>query len=613
MSSAQPVRGHLHVQLQKYFGYKEFRPLQQDIIESSLEGADTVVLMPTGGGKSLCYQIPALLSEGLTVVISPLIALMKDQVQALVANGIAAAFLNSSLTQSQEALVQKRLMDKQYKLLYIAPERLFARGFLDFLSELKPGLFAIDEAHCISTWGHSFRPEYKNLAVLKQGFPEVPVMALTATADRVVRQDIADLLQLKSPKFYISSFDRPNLSLSVFPGQKKWEQLRKIVKKYSGESGIIYCGSRAVTEQLAAKLQAAGIKAACYHAGLETHLRSKTQDDFIQEKIQVVCATIAFGMGIDKANVRFVVHYNMPGNLESLYQEIGRAGRDGLPAETILFYSYRDVQTHLGFIGEVDDPNYKKILQAKLKRMQEYAEAQICRRKILMTYFSESPGSDCGNCDVCQNPPHYFDGSIEAQKVLSAIIRSQEKLQVSTLIEVLRGQYSQSVKEHNFHHVKTFGTGKEHSSFAWQLYIQQMIQQGLMEIDYKDQNHLKINEISTRVLKGEKVRLVSFDTIKLRQDEQKKKARTNQKTQKEAIKELPVDERLLIKLKDLRRKIASQIKKPAFVVFSDITLQDMAARKPKNLGEFMQVNGVGEFKAQKYSKEFLKLIETFRE
>ncbi|MCD6347357.1 MAG: DNA helicase RecQ [Bacteroidales bacterium] len=594
--------------LQQYFGYNFFRPHQEEIIKRTLEGADSVVLMPTGGGKSLCYQLPSLVFTGLTIVVSPLIALMKDQVQSLIANGIPAAFLNSSLSASQESQVIKRLYDKQYKLLYIAPERLFARGFLDCLSELEISLFAIDEAHCISTWGHHFRPDYKLLSVIKQRFDGVPVMALTATADKAVRQDIGELLLLKDPGYYISSFDRPNLSLAVLPGQKKWEQLLKTVNKYPGESGIIYCGTRAYTEKLAEKLRNTGKKAVCYHAGLNPTRRSKTQDQFIQGDVDIVCATIAFGMGIDKADIRYVIHYNMPGNIESLYQEIGRAGRDGEPAETILFYSYRDVQTHLGFIDDVEHEEYRAILTAKLKRIQEYAEAQVCRRKILLSYFSESPGPDCGNCDVCANPPQYFDGTVEAQKALSAIIRSKENLSLSVLIEVLKGQYSQVVKEKRWHSMKTFGAGREHTNFAWQLYLQQMIQQGLMEIDYRDHNNLKLTEISHKVLNGEAVRLVSFDTIKIRQEDQKRKVRARIKPEIDNAFLLPVDEDLFESLKELRKGIAQRIGKPAFIVFSDATLRDMSARKPQDLSEFLEVNGVGEYKARRYAQEFLQHI-----
>jgi len=595
--------------LKKYFGYDQFREHQEQIILDTLGGQDTVVLMPTGGGKSLCYQIPAILFEGLTVVISPLIALMKDQVQSLVANGIPAAFLNSSLSTQQEQKVSDGIRQNSYKILYVAPERVFATGFMDFLGQLDVKLFAIDEAHCISTWGHSFRPDYKKLTLLKSQFPKATLMALTATADRAVRQDIAEILELISPEFFISSFDRPNLSLAVLPGQKKWEQLIQTLLKYKGESGIIYCSSRKSTEELAARISYSGLKATCYHAGLDPDIRSKTQDRFLQNEVDIICATIAFGMGIDKADIRFVIHYNMPGNLESLYQEIGRAGRDGEPAETILFYSFRDVQTHLGFIEDVDDFDYQKILTAKLKRIQEYAEAQVCRRKILMSYFSETPGDDCGNCDVCGNPPNYIDGTIEAKKAISAIMRSQEKLPLTTLVEVLKGQYSLAVKENQWFKLKTFGQGKEHTQFAWQLYLQQMIQQGIMEIDYRNHSHLKINEVSQEILNGEQVRLVDFETIKERQIEHKQKARIRSILPPQDRINLPVDESFLMELKNLRREIAAYIGKPPFIVFSDASLKDMIRRKPSNMSEFLHVHGVGEFKAKRYGERFLGLIK----
>ncbi len=503
------------------------------------------------------------------------------------------------------------LKDNQYRLLYVAPERVFARGFLDMLGDLNISLLAIDEAHCISTWGHHFRPDYKKLSVLKTKFPEVPVMALTATADRVVRKDIGELLDLNDPEIFVSSFDRPNLSLAVLPGQKKWEQIISLIDKYPDESGIIYCASRKATEQLATRLQQAGKKAVYYHAGLGAEIRSKTQDQFISGMVDIVCATIAFGMGIDKPDIRFVIHYNMPGNVESLYQEIGRAGRDGKAAETVLFYSYRDVQTHMGFIDEVDDPVYQSILQAKLKRIQEYAEAQVCRRKILLSYFSETPGSDCGNCDVCSNPPEYFDGSIEAQKAISAITRSKEKLSVSSLVEVLKGQYSQAVKENKWFALKTFGKGKEHTNFAWQLYIQQMIQQGVMEIDYRDHSHLKLTELSAKILDSTPVRLVKFETIKKRQEEQKQKAKVRVRKAVMPEFDIPVDESFLIALKEVRKILAQEIGKPAYMVFSDVSLRDMARRKPTNMAEFFEVNGVGEFKAKRYGERFLAEIKKY--
>ncbi|MEM9022400.1 MAG: RecQ family ATP-dependent DNA helicase, partial [Bacteroidota bacterium] len=459
-------------------------------------------------------------------------------------------------------------------------------------------LFAIDEAHCVSSWGHHFRPDYRQLDVIKQRFQNIPVIALTATADKAVRSDIGELLRLRDPQYFIASFDRPNLSLAVLPGRKKWEQLQRLLARYPGQNGIIYCSSRAATEKLAAKLVEQGLQAACYHAGLDSAVRSRTQDDFIHGQTHIICATIAFGMGIDKADVRFVVHYNLPGNLESYYQEIGRAGRDGDPSETILFYSYRDVQTQLGFLNEVDDPQYKEIQLAKLQRMQQYAEAQVCRRNILLSYFSEMPGEPCGNCDVCRNPPEYFDGTVHAQMALSALSRLKEQVSLTTLIDVLKGTYSATVRENGYERIKTFAAGRHTSAFAWQLFMQQLLQQGLLEVDYKDHYNLKLTPLSREVLfQGRTVQLVTPETIKERQEAQKK-------TTVKAPKSTVVNEPLFDHLRELRKTIATRIRKPAYVVFSDAALQDMAGKMPGSEQEFLQVHGVGEHKAKRYAKVF---------
>ena len=588
--------------LQKHFGYSVFRSQQKEIIEHILEGKDAVVLMPTGGGKSMCYQLPALVLEGLTVVISPLIALMQDQVQALRSNGISAAYLNSSLKAEEEREVHTGLENGRIKLLYVSPERLLSDNFLAYLKGLDIRLFAIDEAHCVSSWGHHFRPDYKKLHVIKSTFTDIPVMALTATADRAVRSDIGVLLHLEQPQFFIASFDRPNLSLAVLPGQKKWEQLIRIVSKYPDQCGIIYCTSRNGTEKLAEKLAAKGLRAKAYHAGMSAELRHRTQDEFIQGHLNIVVATVAFGMGIDKSDVRFVVHFNMPGNLESYYQEIGRAGRDGLPSEAILFYSYRDVQTHLGFIKDVRDSGYRKIQLAKLNRMQEYAEAQVCRRKILLTYFSEIPDSDCGNCDVCGNPPEYFDGTLHAQMALSAIKRTKESITATTLVDILKGTRSFEINERELYRIKTFGAGARDTAFAWKLFIQQFLQQGIVEIDYKDNYNLKLTSLSSAILfDREHVRLVTMETIKERQKKQKEKPAK--------ITSVKVDDQSLYdKLRDVRNRIAESLGKPPYVVFSNATLVDMTSIKPTNADEFMEVSGVGEHKAKRYGKAFIDAI-----
>ncbi|MGH1336172.1 MAG: DNA helicase RecQ [Aureispira sp.] len=598
----------LKEKLKAHFGYDSFRPQQEEIITHILNGQDTIVLMPTGGGKSLCYQIPALLLDGLTLVVSPLIALMKDQVQSLNSNGIPAAYLNSSLTGQQEKDIEKQLEAGELRLLYVSPEKIFSANFLSFLTLLNVRLIAIDEAHCVSSWGHHFRPEYQKLYLLKNKLPKASMVALTATADKAVRADMGELLGMTHPKTFLSSFDRPNLSLSVLPGQKKWEQIKRIVKRYADQSGILYCSSRKSTESLAAKLKGEGIKAACYHAGMPSRIKEKVQDAFIGGDLDVICATIAFGMGIDKSDVRYVIHYNMPGNLESFYQEIGRAGRDGQPSDTILFYSYRDVQTHLHFASEIDNDQYKAIQIAKLQRMQEYAEAQVCRRKILLSYFSETIEQDCGHCDVCKNPPKFFDGTQLAQMALSAIARTHQKISLSTTIDVLKGFYTEIVREHSYQDIRTFGVGKKTTAIAWQLYLQQMVQQGIIELDYKDHYNLKLNDFSKKVLKGDVVvKLVSYDVIKERQEAQKKKA-----AKKPPAPTLEQNPDLYEHLRGLRQKLAKEIKKPAFVVFSNASLKDMSAKAPTTLDAFLDVSGVGQHKAAQYGDQFIQAIRAFQ-
>lgn len=594
---------HIPELLERHFGYKSFRPLQKEIIDHVMAGRDAVVLMPTGGGKSLCYQVPAMALDGITLVVSPLIALMKDQVEALQGNGVPAAYLNSSLDEDEVAQVKERLRSGALKLLYVSPERVLAQDLEFLLPQLPIRLIAIDEAHCISSWGHHFRPDYKQLHVLKQRFPDVPVIALTATADKAVRHDIGRSLGMAEHRLFIAGFDRPNLSLAVLPGLKKFGQLRQIMQRHRGNCGIIYCGSRNETERLAAKLRESGFDAAHYHAGMEGEERARTQDDFIQGRTRIICATIAFGMGIDKGDVRFVVHYNMPGTLEGYYQEIGRAGRDGAPAETVLFYSYRDVQQQLGFIENIEHDAYRSVQRAKLERMQAYAEAQVCRRKVLLSYFSEPPMEACGNCDVCKDPPTYFDGTTLAQMALSAVARTRQTIGVSTLIDVLKGTHGPEVKEKGLEGIKTFGAGRNTTAFAWHLFIQQFVQQGLLEIDYTDHYHLKLTPRAEEVLfQDRKVELVTPETVKERQEEQKK-VKVPGRT------ELPAGNADLYEtLKALRKTIAAQLGKPAFVVFSDASLRDMSARMPLTEGEFREVNGVGEHKAERYAGPFLAEI-----
>jgi len=602
-----PFTMDIQTTLRQYFGYDSFRYPQREVIERVLAGQDSVVLMPTGGGKSLCYQLPSLLLTGLTVVISPLIALMRDQVQALVANGINAAYLNSSLTPGEEQMTLSELRDGRIRVLYVSPERLLTGGFFDLLQQLNPCLFAIDEAHCISSWGHNFRPDYRELHRIKRVFPTLPLLALTATADRTVRADIGELLGMRSPQQFISSFDRPNLSLSVLPGQKRLQQLEKILQRHRSASGIIYCLSRKQTEQLAASLRQLGVDAAHYHAGLASTERGRIQDDFIQGKLRVICATIAFGMGIDKSDIRFVVHYNMPSNLEGYYQEIGRAGRDGAPAETVLFYSYADVQSQMRFVEMMPEHTQRQLQEAKLLRMKEYAEARHCRRRILLSYFSEHTSDACNNCDICASPPAFIDGTRPTQIALSAVARSKERLTMSTLVDVLRGTYSPTVVDNGFDQIKTFGAGRELSAFVWKEYCQQFLQQGFLEMDYRDHYTLKLTALSQAVLFEErKVDLVTPLTFGERQQKQAEIARKSAQPTNSNI-----DPELFDHLRKCRRDISLQIGKPAFVVFSDATLRDMAARTPQDMAEFKQVSGVGDFKAQRYGEQFLTALAEY--
>ncbi len=596
--------------LKKYFGYDTFRPLQKDIINHVNDNKDCLVLMPTGGGKSICYQVPALMREGTAIVVSPLISLMKDQVESLRANGIATAALNSNNDENENIEIRRACISGKLKLLYISPERLLLE--IDYLlQDMQISLFAIDEAHCISQWGHDFRPEYTQMGVLHQRFPHIPIVALTATADKITRQDIIRQLHLKDPKLFISSFDRPNLNLTVKRGyqqREKHSELVRFIRNHADESGIIYCMSRSKTESVAKMLEKQGISTAVYHAGLPAQVRDQAQSDFINDRVQVVCATIAFGMGINKSNVRWVVHYNLPKSIESFYQEIGRAGRDGMSADTLLFYSLGDLILLTKF---ATDSNQQSVNLEKLQRIQQYAEADICRRRILLNYFGEQNEKDCGNCDVCRNPPERFDGTVIIQKALSAIIRTNQQIGSNMLIDILRGSFSADLVEKGYDKLKTFGAGRDIPGRDWQDYVLQMLQLGYIEIAYNENNHLKITESGTHILFGRKTaELVIIKRIEQPYDKKKKKAAPAKPL---FVAEMPnEDGDLFEELKALRKQLASHEAIPPYIVFSDKVLHQLAAIQPVTIDQFGEISGVGEIKKNKYGKDFISLIKQFK-
>ena len=601
--------------LKKYFGYDSFRPLQREIIEHVVDGGNALVLMPTGGGKSLCYQIPALMRKGVGIVISPLISLMKDQVDAMRANGIAAAAINSNNSEADNRAIIDLCLHGQLKLLYISPER-FVVEQKRFLSRIPIALFAIDEAHCISQWGHDFRPEYTQLADIRTAFPDVPVMALTATADKVTKEDILQQLNILDAQQFISSFNRPNLSLQVCRGYSTADKLKHIlalIRLHPHESGIIYCLARKTTEELAAKLQLYGVSTAAYHAMLSPEERNRVQDDFVNDRVQVVCATIAFGMGIDKSNVRFVIHYNLPKSIENYYQEIGRGGRDGLPCETVLFYNLQDIILLKRFAQE---SGQTEINEERLNRMQEYAEAQVCRRRILLNYFGEVSECQCENCDVCNNPPEQFDGTRYVQMALSAITRANEQVGFTTTIDILRGNATREILAHDYSQFPTFGVGKELSFRDWHDYLLQMLQMGLIELDYKEKRHIHVTDLGKSVLfQGKTVQLskVVKEDLHVKSKRTKTSALTN--IQMAELSSIPTtkpalveDKELFERLRQLRIQVAREEHLPPYIIFSDKTLHELAIYKPKSIAAFGTIYGVGENKQAKYGAIFVEAI-----
>ena len=587
--------------LKHRFGYDTFRLHQEVAIESVLQGKDCVVLMPTGGGKSLCYQIPALVMDGLTVVISPLIALMKDQVDALRSNGVEAAFLNSTQSAAEQVPVFQKIRSGELKLLYVAPERLLQSGdrFIDFLRELNISLFEIDEAHCISSWGHDFRPEYLRLAALKREFPNVPLIALTATADKLVRKDIVDRLEIKDAEVFVSSFNRQNIRYAVRPKQKSYGQLLEFLDERKDQSGIIYCLSRNSVDSLAGDLRDEGFSALPYHAGLDKQTRDRHQTSFLNDETKIIVATIAFGMGIDKSNVRFVVHMDLPKNVESYYQETGRAGRDGLESEALLFYSYADVTKLKGFVEIEGNSDQSAIMLKKLDAMATYCDLKFCRRKFLLNYFSEEFDGACGNCDNCTKKVERFDGTIIAQKALSAVYRTGQRFGMSYVIDILRGSQAQTVRDEH-KNLKTFGVGADLPKQVWFDHFKELIAQGYLAVKEGTYPILMLTDKSGDVLSGKTA--VELMTVAVKEEKKPKLV---------AEVSLPYDKALFEELRGIRTVFAKTENVPPYVVFSDATLVEMATYFPQLDWEMRKISGVGDLKFQKYGSAFLRVIKDY--
>ncbi len=591
----------LHDALKTHFGYDAFRPPQEEIINHVLGGNDALVIMPTGGGKSLCYQIPALVSNDMVLVISPLIALMTDQVQALRANGINAAAINSGQSADEINKTHRAIAADQIRLLYVSPEKVLSQRFFDYLRPKKLTLIAIDEAHCVSIWGNDFRPEYAALRRLVELFPNVPVLALTATADKATQKDIGIQLGLRNPRLFLSSFERPNIHIAVKPGQGRMLQLQRFLERRNNQPGIVYCLSRKSTEEVAERLRAMGYRAAHYHAEVETAQRRKVQEAFQRDEIQIVCATIAFGMGIDKSNIRWIVHYNMPKNVESYYQEIGRSGRDGAPAEALLFYSFRDLQVYEKFITESQANEEFKIVQTeKLERIWELSQANSCRTNVILNYFGEYREAGCGHCDNCKAPPKGFDGTSLAQKAMSVCVRSGLETKLIDIVDILRASYRQEIRDNQWDKIKTFGAGRDLARAEWIHYLTQMINLGLFEIDYTRGSKLNLTPLSNEVLYGtKKVTLYKTeDHVAVQVEKQKSKGEQ-------------FEEDLFEKLREVRRQLSQMYKTPAYVIFTDLILQEIVAMRPLTLTQLRSIPGIGQFKAEEYGPQIIQVIKEF--